>query len=148
MLSSMGECSSDDSLHVWGSRCNGWKISQVALLYYTVPGHKSDEFSADALRGIATAHHPQHMNPLFIHLEGSGYQLSPTLHHTVAEVGSYAYVHMDMDKLYVEVVMRVVGLTRRRRKFGIGPCGWTTEAADKGLACDLLRELHRVFVLN
>jgi hypothetical protein len=123
-------------------------MSQVALLYYTVPWQKSDNFSEDALRGIATAHHPRRMNPLLTHLEGSDHQLSATLHFIGAEVSSYEYVHTNMDKLYLEVFMRVVGLTRGRRKFGIGPCGWTTEAADQGLACDLLRELHRVFVLN
>jgi hypothetical protein len=123
-------------------------MSQVAQLYYTVPGHKSDKFSGDALKGIVTAHHPRRMNPLLTHLEGSAHQLSATLHFTGAEVGSYESVHTNMDKLYVEVFMRVVGLTRRRRKFGIGPCGWTTEAADEGPACDLLRELYRVFVLN
>jgi len=121
---------------------------QVTPLYYTVPGHKSDKFSEDALRGIGTAHHPRRMNPLLTYLEGSDHQLSATLHLSVAEVGSYEYAHPNMDKLYVEVFMRVVGLTQRRRKFGIGSCGWTTEAADESLACDLLRELHRVFVLN
>jgi hypothetical protein len=120
----------------------------VAPLYYTVPGHKSDKFSGDALKGIATARHPRRMNPQLTHLEGSDHQLSATLHFTGAEGSSYEYVHANMDKLYVEVFMRVVGLTRGRRKFGIGPCGWTTEAADEGPACDLLRELHRVFVLN
>jgi hypothetical protein len=123
-------------------------MSQGALLYYTVPGHKSDNFSGDALRGIATAHHPRRMNPLLTHLERSDHQLSATLHFTGAEVSSYEYVHTNVDKLYVEVFMRVVGLTRRRRKFSIGPCGWTTEAADEGLACHLLRELHGVLVLN
>jgi hypothetical protein len=88
------------------------------------------------------------MNPLLTYQEGSDHQLSATLHFTGAEVGSYEYVHPNMDKLSVEVFMRVVGLTRRRRKFGIGPCGWTTKTADEGLACDLLRELHRVVVLN
>jgi hypothetical protein len=100
------------------------------------------------LRGIATAHRPRRMNPLLTHLEGSDHQPSATLHLTVAEVGSYEYVHTNMDKLYVEVFMRVIGLMRRWRKFGIGPYGWTTEAADDGLACDLLRELYCVVVLN
>jgi hypothetical protein len=88
------------------------------------------------------------MNPLLTHLEGSDHQLSATLRLTGAEVGSYESVHTNMDKLYIEVFMRVVGLTRRRRKFGLGPCGWTTEAADEGPACDLLRELYRIVVLN
>ena len=146
-FSSVGGCSSDDSLHVWGSRSNGWKMSHVTLLYYTVPGHKSDKFSEDALRGIATAHHPRHKSAAHT----SGRKRSLALSNSApdcAEVGSYKYVHTDMDKLYVEVFMRVVELTRRWRKFGIGPCGWTTEAPDDGLACDLLRDLHRVFVLN
>jgi hypothetical protein len=96
-------------------------MSQETLLYYTVPGHKSDNFSGDALRGIATAHHPQRMNPLLTHLEGSDHQLSATLHFIGAEVSSCEYIHTNMDKLYLEVFMRVVGLTRGRRKFGIGP---------------------------
>jgi hypothetical protein len=39
------------------------------------------------------------MNPLLTHLEGSDHQFSATLHLTVAEVGSYEYVHTNMDKL-------------------------------------------------
>jgi hypothetical protein len=39
-------------------------------------------------------------------------------------------------------------LTRHRGKFDMSPFGGTTEAADEGLAYDLLRELHRVLVLN
>jgi hypothetical protein len=113
-------------------------MSQVTVLYYTVPGDKSDKFSEDALRGIATAHYPRRMNLLLTHLERRDYQLSATMHLTIAERRCYEYVYRHMEKLYVEVCMRIVELTRRRRKFGIGPCGWTTEAADEGLTCDLL----------
>src|SRR6266480_3243788 len=118
----MDGCSSDNSLYVRGSRSNGWKMSQVAVLYYTVPGHKSDNFSEDASRGIATAHHPRRMNPRLTHLEGSDHQLSATLHFTGAEGSSYEYVHANVDKLYVEVFMTIVVLTRRRGKFSLGPC--------------------------
>jgi hypothetical protein len=67
---------------------------------------------------------------------------------SVAMSTSADYVHMEMDRLRVQLYRTIVVLTRRRGKFGIGPRGRTTEAADEGLACHLLGELHGVLVLN
>jgi hypothetical protein len=103
-------------------------MSQVTVLYYTAPGHKSAKFSGGSTGFVET--------------------LSGMLYLTGAEAGGYEYAYTAMEKLCVDVFMAIVGLPRYWGKFNIGSCGRATEAADEGLACDLLREPHDALVLS